>query len=240
MRNRAVSDVIGFVLVFGLVVSTVAVVYVGGFSALQDARDYQRFSNTERAFDVLDSNVEDVAIRGAPRRNTELLLSDATLAFGAPVTFNVTDDAGDYYSTTFRPIVYRGTDGPTLVYSNGALFRQYDDAAIMFDEPRFAAGDRSVVPYVVTRANSENASTDDTRRLLVRATENGREVRTFDSDNLSLNVTSPRAAAWERYLEAEFGVDCSGPADGVAGSVSCPLDDNDVYVQTVVVDVAFT
>lgn len=239
MRNRAVSDMIGFVLVFGLIVSTVGVVYVGGFAALQDARDYQRFSNTERAFDVMDANIEDVAVRGAPRRNTELLLSDASLEFGSQVTFNVTDGASNYYVTTFRPILYRGSNGNELVYSNGAVFRQYDDAAVMFDEPRFASGDRTFIPYVITQAASENVSTINTRRLLVRTIEDGREVRTFDEPDLWLNVTSPRAAAWGRYFESELGLDCTDADAGVPGRVSCELNTNEVYVQAVVVDVVF-
>jgi len=237
-RSRAVSDTLGFVLVFGIVVSTVAVAYVGGFDALTGARDAQQFANTERAFDVLDANVEDLAVRGAPSRTSEILLSDGGLRFGDPVTFNVSAGS-DYYATTVRPLVYHADDGNELVYSNGALFRQYGDRAILFDEPQFAAGNRTFVPYVVTRAASADVSTDNTRRLLVRTTVSDREVRTFEDVNANLTVTSPRAAAWERYLEGELDADCTGPADGVDGEVRCPLDAADVYVQAVVVDVAF-
>jgi hypothetical protein len=235
--GRAVSDTLGFVLVFGLVVSTVAVVYVGGFDALTGAREAQQFSNTERAFDVLASNVEDLAVRGAPSRTTEVLLSDGALGSGEPVTFNVT--AGDRsYEERVRPLVYRADDGDELVYANGALFRQYGDRAVMFDEPRVVAGDRTLVPVVDTRAADRDVSTDGTRRLLVRTSVGGRGVASF-SEPATLTVTSPRAAAWERYLEAELGADCDGPADGRTGAVECPLGD-DVYVQTVSVGVEFS
>ena len=236
--SRGVSDTLGFVLVFGIVVSTVAVVYVGGFDALTGARDAQQFGNTERAFDVLDANVEDLAVRGAPSRTTEILLSNGALTFGDPVSFNVTTGS-DYYATTVRPLVYRADDGSELVYSNGALFRQYGDDAVMFDEPRFADGNRTFVPYVITRAASRDVSTDNTRRLLVRTRVNGREVRTFENVDATLVVTTPRAAAWERYLEDELGADCTGPDDGVDGEVTCPLSGDDVYVQAIVVDAAF-
>jgi hypothetical protein len=236
--GRAVSDTLGFVLVFGIVVSTVAVVYVGGFDALTGARDAQQFANTERAFDVLDANVEDLAVRGAPSRTTEILLSDGALAFGDPVTFNVTTGS-DYYATTVWPLVYRADDGSELVYANGALFRQYGDRAVMFDEPRIATGNRTFVPYVVTRAASQEVSTDNTRRLLVRTRVTDREVRTFEDVNADLVVTSPRAAAWERYLEDELDASCTGPEEGVDNEVRCPLSGDDVYVQAIVVDAAF-
>lgn len=235
--RRGVSETMGFVLVFGIVVSTVAVVYVGGFDALTGARDAQQFANTERAFDVMDSNVEDLAVRGAPSRTTEILLSNGAIYFGESVTFNVTAGGNDYYETTIRPVVYRNDEGDEIVYVNGAIFRQYGDRAVMFDEPRLATGNRTLVPYVITRAGSTNVSTDNTRRLLVRTTVAERDVRRFPDTAANLTITSPRAAAWERYLEAELDADCDGPADGRTGEVECQLPGDDVYVQAVVVNV---
>ncbi|MFB6071763.1 MAG: hypothetical protein ABEJ88_02225 [Halobacterium sp.] len=235
--GRAVSDTLGFVLVFGIIVSTVAVVYVGGFDALTGARDAQRFANTERAFDAIDANVEDLLVRGAPSRTTEIVLSDGTLTFGEPVSFNVTNGGATYYSTTVTPIVYRADDGDQLVYANGALFRQYGDRAVMFDEPRISDGDRLFVPYVVTRAASDSVATSGTRRLLVRTVVRDQEVRKLEGGALELVVTSPRAGAWQTYLEDELDASCSRPG---GDTVRCPLSATDVYVQAVVVDVAFT
>lgn len=235
---RGLSDVIGFVLVFGLVVAAVAVVSVGGFQVLDDARDSQQVTNAEQALDVLDGNVEDLAVRGAPRRSTELLLSDAELTFGDPVTFNVTAGGTNYYATEVTPLVYRTDGGAELVYVNGAVLRQRGDGAYLANEPRVSAGQRTLVPFVVTSARSGGVSATNARRVLVRTVVNGREVRTFDDPDTRLNVTTPRAAAWERYLEDELGVDCTGPADGVSGEVSCPLPGDEVYVQAIGVGIS--
>lgn len=236
--DRALSDVIGFVLVFGLVVAAVAVVSVGGFQVLEDARDSQQVTNAEQALDVLDENVEDLAVRGAPRRSTEILLSDAELTFGDPVAFNVTAGGTNYYPANVTPLVYRTGSGAELVYVNGAVLRQHGDGAYMVNEPRISAGDRTFVPYVVTSARSQGASATNARRVLVRTVVNGREVRTFDDPDTRLNVTTPRAAAWERYLEDELSVDCTGPDDGLDGEVSCPLPGDEVYVQAIGVGVS--
>jgi phenylalanyl-tRNA synthetase alpha subunit len=233
LDRRGVSETVGFVLVFGIVVSTVAVVYAGGFDALTAARDAQQFDNTERAFDVMDSNIEDLAVRGAPSRTTEILLSDGTIRFGDPVTFNVSAGGSNYYTTTIRPVTYQADDGDSIVYVNGAVFRQYGDRAIMFDEPRFVAGNRTLVPYVITRADSNNVSTDNTRRLLVRTRVTDREVRTFTDTTANLTITSPRAPAWQRYFEDELDATCMGGPN----QVECLLPGDDVYVQAFVVKV---
>lgn len=246
--RRALSDTLGYVLIFGIVVSTVAVVYVGGFDALDGARDTQRFDNAERAFDVFDGNVEDLTVRGAPSRATELRLADASLGFGAPVSFNVTvyepgNVSGgpiNWYQRTMRPVVYQASSGSKLVYANGALFRQYGDRAFMFDTPRIAAGNETIVPFVTTDDDSGNVSTHSTRRLLVRTEVRNRNVARFENVTANITVTSPRAGAWQRYLEDDVGLDCTGPAEGVNGQVDCRLPGDDVYVQDVDVDVSFT
>lgn len=239
--SRAVSDTVGYVLVFGLIVSTVAVVYVGGFGALADARDTQRFDNAERAFDVLDSNIEDSMVRGAPSRATELRLSDASLEFGPEVSFNVTTNkSGEWYQRTIRPVVYSAGNDGELVYANGAVFRQYDDGAVMFDEPRISDGDRTIIPYVDTYADSGNVSTHNTHRLLVRTDVQGRDVVRFEDVDAKLTVTSPRAEAWQRYLEEDGGRECTLRTAGSDDQVTCSLSGDDIYVQVVGVSVAFS
>lgn len=236
--GRGISDVVGFVLVFGLVVTAVGVVTVGGFQVLDDARDSQQATNAEQALNVLDGNVEDLAVRGAPRRSTEILLSDAELTFGEPVTFNVTAGGTDHYATNVTPLVYEVEGGAELVYVNGAVIRQYDQGAYLSNEPRMSGGDRTFVPFVITQASSGGVSATNPRRVLVRTVVDGRDVRIFDDPDTRLNVTTPRATAWQRYLEGELGVDCTGPADGLDGRVSCPLPGDEVYVQAVAVDVS--
>lgn len=167
-----------------------------------------------------------------------MLLRNGAIDFGAEVTFNVTTDGGGYYEASVRPLVYRADDGDELVYVNGALFRQYDDAAVMFGEPRFVAGDDTLVPLVVTDDDSQPVSTDGTRRLLVRTDVTDRDVERYDAP-ANLTVTSPRAAAWGRYFESELALDCTGPDDGLTGAVECELP-GDVTVQGVFVDVALS
>lgn len=47
MTERGVSDVVGFVLVFALIITSVGVIYTDGLTSLQDARDAQRLSNAD-------------------------------------------------------------------------------------------------------------------------------------------------------------------------------------------------
>ena len=120
--RRGVSETVGFVLVFSLVLLTVGTVLTVGYAGLQDARDAERVNNAERAFDVLANNIEDITARGAPSRGTEIRLAEASIGPGAPVTMNISGFAADgsrQFSTgndTLDTIVYEA-DGTKIHYA---------------------------------------------------------------------------------------------------------------------------
>jgi len=190
VRDRAVESVVGFVLVFSLIASSVGVVYVFGFEGLQDTRDAEQLSNVESAFDVLEDNVEDVQREGAPHRATEFKLYQANLQTGEPVEFsiNVTNwnavgPAGDGDPSTAEPlessinavpIVYSPEGSPTTIrYVNGAVLREGRGGSLMLDGPplvlREQGSERTAVfPLVETRERGTTAISGSTT-VLVRA-----------------------------------------------------------------------
>lgn len=159
--ERGVSDVVGFVLIFALITSTVAIVYAFGFTGLEDAREEERVSNAERVFDILADNVDDLYHRGAPSRATEIKLADASLGYGSAtsLTVEVTNaPSTPVYSTTLDPVVYEPTDSRVrLVYENGAVFRERrGEGGVAIERPgsvfRTDGTTRTaVIPFVQTR-----------------------------------------------------------------------------------------
>ena len=70
MRDRGVSEVLGYALVFSLVIVTVSIISVSGLSGYQNAQSFERQSNAEKAYDVMHNNIEDIYYKGAPSRAT--------------------------------------------------------------------------------------------------------------------------------------------------------------------------
>lgn len=225
--RRAVSEVLGYVLVFSLVVVTVAMVTVGGVGQLENARDAEQLNNAERAFDLLAANVEDVALGGAPSRATEISLADAQIQVADPVEFtfrgvyaaNGTDDFNETYSVW--PITYRTDAGDTdIVYSGGGVFRTDRQGGLVTNSPSVvAADDRIVVPLLITRSRSAQGLGDGTIRVRVEHA-NTDLLAADDSgvyDRFFMNVTSPRAELWADELgdHEEFSctLDTTGSVD---------------------------
>lgn len=214
--GRAVSDTVGFVLVFSLVLLSVAGVSVAGMSGLSDRQDAEQLRNVERAFDVLSDNLRDVQRFEDPSRATEMRLGGGTLGFGEEVTVSVAvyNDTGavvgEATERRLHPIVYRKGDS-AVVYEGGALVRVDDGGSHLFDEPAFVvdeAAGRGALPFVVTRDADERTAVGGEGTVLVGADWSGvrpapdpLEANTSDGETIRVSVTSPRADAWARYFE---------------------------------------
>ncbi|UIO98516.1 hypothetical protein Hbl1158_08055 [Halobaculum sp. CBA1158] len=242
--SRGQSDAIGFVLVFSLIVLTVGTVYAAGYPALEAFRTSEQLENMERAFDVLDDNVDDIVREGAPSRATEIKLNGGTLAVRERSTVTITavnEETGENFTVpaATRPITY--TDGDTTVASSfGAVFRSDDGAAVMRDDPGWLVDDdRAVIPLVVTSRSGERGAIGGQSTVLVamEATSRGvaDEMTAGDGHVVRVNVTveSPRVDAWKRYFES---LDMT-PVDGDAsdGEITYQVEvDRVVVPQTTV------
>lgn len=241
MHRRAQSEVIGFVLVFSLVVSLVAIISVFGFGALEDTRDQEELKNAERAFDVLADNMADIHQEGAPSRATEISLQSADLYVGDPVNFNITLSGPEKnLSRPLEPIVF-GIGETDIVYVGGAILRDQRDGGFMVKEPPFLiSSDRLVLPIIETRQKA-GASSVSGGTIRIRAVRVDRQyindmVRNPSPYNSAIiNVTSPRSEIWERYFEKQDGMSCEDTA--LANNIRCSISDPDtIYVSRTVIN----
>ncbi|WP_255152355.1 DUF7289 family protein [Halorarius halobius] len=254
MTDRGQAETLGYVLVFSIVVLTVALVTVSGQAGLAELRTDQRTANVERGFAVLADNVDDVVHDGVPSRATELDLSGERVGLGDPVTVSVTARYADGSvafdrATTLRPVVYRADDGTELVYANGAVVTRGPSGGVaMLRGPRLLlSAERSVVPVVNTsfdRDQLRGAAPSVAResRVLVRTERLNATVLGHAEGSLTLTLTvdSPRAAAWARHLDARIDPgsdDCT--LDRAAGTVTCEATTDAVTVVRTDVAVSF-
>lgn len=229
-RERAVSDLIGFVLVFSLITAIVAIVSIAGLGSLENARDAQQTDNAERAMEVLSDNMADITERGAPSRATEVSLEDASMYMGEDTLIEVRDpDNGDASFLTSRvykvtPIVYED-ENAKLIYVNGAVFREEREGGVVLQswEPVLDE-DRTIIPIVNTASSTGGPQLISSTTVLVRANRYQRVVPVTDDtgvyDDVWINVTSERSDLWKRMLESTDDLDCN---DAGPDRIECQL-----------------
>lgn len=251
MSDRAVSEVVGFILVFALVVSTVGVVYAVGFEGLEKSRSAEQVNNAGRAFDVMADNLEDMYGDGAPSRSSELKLRDAELSVGSTDTtieVEVQGNGIDEEPVAVHPIRYSSSARDTsFTYEAGAIFREDSSGTVMQQEPPFLISqEQTVIQYVATKSGGGTQSMAGSTTLLVRAERTGRHVRVIDYGapdvtlDMIVTTTPKRAPAWERYLEEQL--DWTGTDDCSVGGanneeVECTFTVDELLVTTVGIDI---
>jgi hypothetical protein len=245
--DRAVSDTLGFVFIFALVLSIVGLTFTVGYGGLQDSRDFERLNNAERAFDVMADNFDDMVRRGAPSRATEVKVAEAQLRLDEPTTINVSVDNGtvtEHVEYDVEPIVYEAGDG-RIVYVTGAVFREDSGGAVSVRHSEFVlTEERVLIPVVATRGGGEIDTIGGTTTVLIRARKpDGQresfrlaEARTDELADVTINVTTPRPAVWERELDRFDDTSCTVVGDTVSCTV---VDARRVYVQRSLIDITF-
>jgi hypothetical protein len=240
MSDRAVSEVVSYVLVFALVVSAVGIVSVSGLSTLQETRNDEQMDNAQKAFSVLADNLADIHRRDAPSRATEISLGEAQLAASENVTMGVSvrDTSGDIWQSPewqLRPIVYEGEEDRQLVYEAGAVYRTADGGGIRVQDPPFVVSEDRVLLSVVGLTRPAQQSLGGST-VLVRARSESTAVAynstTDDVDSVTVSVRdSPRTALWRGYFEDAGFDSCSSLSNGV----ECTFDPGSPIDQTYVV-----
>ena len=223
MADRAVSDVLGFILIFSLIGLAVGIVSLTGFAGLNDRRDAEQVNNAERAFEILADNIEDLYRRSAPRRATEIELAGAQLSSAEPtrVEVNVTNlkkSDSPPNVKVLNPIRYSAPDGTTLVYENGAVIREdLNGGAVMKREPNMVFSNQggsktAILPIIST---SRAASIGGETTALIRTQSGGSAVLDRYDDptsppplvtgtqyevHLKITTSPERAEVWRDHL----------------------------------------
>lgn len=210
-RDRGVSDLLGFALVFGIVVLSIALIYTGGTAALDDLQHGHAMTNADRAFDVLADNVDDIHRHGAPARSTELTFASGEMraAEGDPIEVNVTVTAAngtEVANETFvaTPVTYSSRE-TAFHYVGGAVVRTDRGSSVVVRDPPFRFGaDRTVLSFVSTTAEGSRTF-GGTGTIRVGTIDRGSsvpvDVALDDSVTVSIAITSPRYRAWDAYLD---------------------------------------
>jgi len=234
--DRGQSELVGYFLIFNVVILTVLLVGATGLVGLNNAQDFQRTTSAQQGFSALANDVDDVVRRGAPSRTTEIGLADVSLSFEQQTDITVRTDNGSIENRTveLHSLVYDSGSETRIVYSSGALLRADGGSSVMYREPNFLLDNDAVIVPLVTLSPNNNTVGGDSAVAIETRDAGTDVVGAGDVDTVTVEVTSPRTTAWYRYLDDE--ADCDPPD---SGTVTCRIDADRVSVTVDRVDVRF-
>lgn len=230
--DRAVSDTISFVLVFGLVITGVGLVSVFGMSALTDAKDGVSAEAAERGFVTLATDIDDLETAQSPVRTSELSLTDAEMAVTGGPTVDVAVGNTSFAETLQLGALEYRTAATTVSYAGGGVFRTQAGGTVVVSPPSVrctpAYATLSLVRLTVDGSNAVGGGTTAVAVTRSETTLVFPETRTAQHvTNVSVTTSDPR---WRQYFASQSGWASTGP-----DTSTCTTDR--VYVRTTTVSV---
>jgi len=213
-----VSEVVSFILTFSIITLMVGLLYTAGFVSMEQLQTGNQMTNAEGVFFAMADSFGELQEGQAPRRAGSL-----DLDVGASLSVNdgseIHVEVNNATDTTFsRTVVTRSLDyrlqKRSVTYETGAVFRTSKDNSAMVREPAglfCSPSSNSAVVSLVTLVEPDGASVASGT-----ATISGRQRMTtllYPIDrsatggikNVTVDVTSPRASAWNQHLTEDTG-----------------------------------
>lgn len=247
--DRAVSDVLAFILVFAIILSSVTLLSMTGLQAMRDYQEAEQLQNAERAMEALAVNFNDV-IRydGIEQRYGELALREGTVRTGdsgTTLTISIDgdpiDDARfDGYGDGAGATVDLGeftytSEGDRIAYEGGGLVRsdESESWSLVSKRPQLRCGDETAVISLV-RVSADDRSIQSSDGLGFTMSVEDRSSKVYnETSDVDISVEeSDYDDAWSSTLD-------SGNWDAGTCDVGDAGDPGRVVVTLVDVDIKY-
>ncbi|MCU4752707.1 hypothetical protein OB919_12095 [Halobacteria archaeon AArc-curdl1] len=230
-HERGVSEVLAFILVFTIIIGSVAIVSVIGLQSMNSYQEGEQLRNAERGFDALSDNFNDI-IRydGIKDRSGELNLRDGSISTDYEGTeLTITVDGTVEYDNSTGGLVYQSSRGSdTIAYEGGGIFRGDGEGSVALEYPMIrCTGDRAVITILQIEPDARTFASSETSRISISETNATRETYT-NVDNVEIVVgDSEYENGWEMVLENRFE------------GGECTLDDGTVTIHIIEAEIDF-
>jgi len=136
--ERGVSDLVAFVLMFGIIIMSVATVYMFGFDNIRELRDGEQVRSIDRTMEGVSDTIADVHRENAPSRTIAVGLDGGTISVTekSQLTIVVNTTSGNMsYPVDTGALVFRPNDKAEMVYEGGITYRTQDSGQYVLSDP---------------------------------------------------------------------------------------------------------
>jgi len=217
--NSAVSEALGYILIFMIVVSCIAIILVIGNGVLDNAKSQNNFKGIEQGFMVVSSDLKQVALEGTPLKTTKIHLEGGSITANSSTNdITVTYNGHTYYNNKTGNITFRSsTSSGVIAIENGGLWEKYDftGSDIMVLKPRiFNISDTNTLVLNIIRLNASGSSIGGSATVSITLQDQGTNVYPFNASSSDVEITLNTAypQAWARFME-DSGAQVSGLDD---------------------------
>ena len=119
-NDAAVSETVGFILMFSIVILSMSTIYILGYPILQEHIESSVFENAQQSFIVLQSDMKRVAFEQLPMKTMKIKLHSSTLSIDDRSSILISYNDGNSHSYNYSTgEIEFAKNGNILTYENG-------------------------------------------------------------------------------------------------------------------------
>jgi len=249
--DRGVSEVIGFILVFAIIITSVTLLSMTGFQAMRDYQEGEQLRNAQRAIEAFAENANDVMRYDAiDTRQGELSLHEGTIRTSSGGTVvNITANDGDQIevlkdldgddnTVNLGEFIYT-VDNDRIAYEGGGVVRGAESGSVFLKQPQLrcdTSDETAVISLVAIAADNSSIQSSGQVGFTVSEEERASKVYT-DVNDVSVDIEpgSENERAWNRTL----GRGDWERTDDIKGTCDFTPDSGEVVVTLTKVDIEY-
>ncbi|PCR90887.1 DUF7289 family protein [Natrinema ejinorense] len=210
-RDRGVSEVLAFILVFATIMGSVALLSTVGFQTMADFQEGEQLRNSERAMIALADNFNTALHSDSiETRNSELAVRGGTVTTGNGGTVVSIDFESSESGTIDRDVplgvlAYQsGSD--TIAYEGGGVVRSDGEGSVALKNPQLRCTPGSggsdngtaIISLVAIDSANRSIQTSGTLELEMNVTNHERTVYDVTGSNeVTVTSSSDYTTAWD-------------------------------------------
>ncbi|MDY0387160.1 MAG: hypothetical protein RBT65_08545 [Methanolobus sp.] len=238
-KDAAVSETLGYILLFAIVTLSMGVIYAIGYPALQSSIDTNIFESAEQNFIVLQSNMDRVAFDQTPVKVHKMKLQSSMITVSNDSSMTITYDSDPPLHIPTGEIEFE-KDGKTVAYEMGSVFKTYTSgSALMVSKPPIynsSIDNKDITTIGLVSVNGDTGMSGKGIVTLTLRHNDSRMDMTPSPINLTVQINSTHASKWGEYLES-MGFTVAYPT---SSSVTAQKNDTMVILSRHEVDVTIS
>ncbi len=235
----AVSEVLDFVTILGILVLSIGLIGLAGYPILKKVQESNYIENTKQSFIVLAANINKVVLGQAPSQSVELKMYGGTLSVNMSSEINITA-----INSTNQPVILidqpmgsiESMVGNTVIaYEGTGAWAKYPDGnTLPVSSPLITYQSNVLVIPVVSIWGT--SSVGGSGMDWVSVCDQGcapPSVSIFKNvSNINVTINSTYSGGWNNYL-THMSLSCSLSGSGSSVTCTAPFANVDVYILNV-------
>lgn len=170
----AVSEVVDFVTILGIMLLSISIISVAGFPMIQKAQEANHIENTIQSFIVMGENLNKVVSGQAPSQSVELKMYDDTISIIQDSVreskINITLNSSESFEGSLG-VIEADFDDVSIAYENTGVWVKYNSGkTIMLSKPNFIESNDSLFIPVTTIVGSSSIGGQGLMRIVAKET----------------------------------------------------------------------